>query len=215
MSPRFFTWVFVFASVGAFAVGTINIMRLRVEADTIGSRIQRIERDISLSKKELESSAASATSSSTPSAPAAHRRYAQAPGPRTGGLGPLFPGGRIPDPHAFREPPDDGPRNRLPLLGWAGRTALSMSLPHARRTRYRLLAWAVSLCFLAVITRLVWLHWVDAPRLRAEALQARRVLQEIPCRRGEIRDAQDNLLAISEDVWDIGVDPDSLVKPGA
>ena len=65
-----------------------------------------------------------------------------------------------------------------------------MSLPHARRTRYRLLAWAVSLCFLAVITRLVWLHWVDAPRLRAEALQARRVLQEIPCRRGEIRDAK-------------------------
>jgi cell division protein FtsI/penicillin-binding protein 2 len=75
-----------------------------------------------------------------------------------------------------------------------------------------LLAWAVSLCFLAVITRLVWLHWVDAPRLRAEALQARRVLQEIPCRRGEIRDAQDNLLAVSEDVWDIGVDPDSLLK---
>ena len=54
MSPRFFTWVFVFAAVGAFAVGTINIMRLRVEADTIGSRIQRIERDISLSNKELE-----------------------------------------------------------------------------------------------------------------------------------------------------------------
>ena len=87
-----------------------------------------------------------------------------------------------------------------------------MSLPHARRTRYRLLAWAVSLCFLAVMTRLVWLHWVDAPRLRAEALQARRVLQEKPCRRGEIRDAQDNLLAVSEDVWDIGVDPDTLLK---
>ncbi|MCX8488014.1 MAG: hypothetical protein ORN22_02760 [Opitutales bacterium] len=55
MSPRFFTWVFVFAAVGAFAVGTINIMRLRVEAATIGSRIQRLERDIALSKKELES----------------------------------------------------------------------------------------------------------------------------------------------------------------
>ena len=87
-----------------------------------------------------------------------------------------------------------------------------MSLPHARRTRYRLLAWVVPLCFLAVVTRLVWLHWVDAPRLRAEALQARRVLQEKPCRRGEIRDAQDNLLAVSEDVWDIGVDPDVLTK---
>ena len=54
MSPRFFTWVFIFAAVGAFAVGTINIMRLRVEADTIGSRIQRLERDIAYSKKELE-----------------------------------------------------------------------------------------------------------------------------------------------------------------
>jgi hypothetical protein len=54
MSHRVFTWVFLFAAVGACAVGTINIMRLRVEADAIGSRIQRIERDISLSKKELE-----------------------------------------------------------------------------------------------------------------------------------------------------------------
>ncbi|MFM7742456.1 MAG: penicillin-binding transpeptidase domain-containing protein, partial [Verrucomicrobiota bacterium] len=86
-----------------------------------------------------------------------------------------------------------------------------MSLPQARRTRYRLLAWVVSFCFLAVVARLVWLHWIDAPRLRAEALQARRVLQEKPCRRGEIRDAQDNLLAVSEDVWDIGVDPDTLL----
>ena len=54
MSPRFFTWVCVFASVGTFALGTINIMRLRVEADTIGSRIQRLERDTSLSKKEYD-----------------------------------------------------------------------------------------------------------------------------------------------------------------
>ena len=55
MSPRFLTWACVLATVAAFAVGTINIMRLRVEADTIGSRIQRLERDIALSKKELES----------------------------------------------------------------------------------------------------------------------------------------------------------------
>ena len=87
-----------------------------------------------------------------------------------------------------------------------------MTLPHARRMRYRSLAWVVSCCFLAVFSRLVWLHWIDAPRLRAEAVQARRVLRGQSCRRGEIRDAQDNLLAVSEDVWDIGVDPDSLVK---
>lgn len=54
MSPRFFTWAFVFAAAAAAAVGTISIMRLRVEGETIGSRIQRIERDIALSKKELE-----------------------------------------------------------------------------------------------------------------------------------------------------------------
>jgi len=55
MSPRFLTWACVLATVAAFAVGTINIMRLRVEADTIGSRIQRLERDIAFSKKELDS----------------------------------------------------------------------------------------------------------------------------------------------------------------
>ena len=54
MSPRFLTWACVLATVAAFAVGTINIMRLRVEADTIGSRIQRLERDTSLSKKEYD-----------------------------------------------------------------------------------------------------------------------------------------------------------------
>ena len=54
MSPRFFTWVFVIAAVAAVFVGTINIMRLRVEADSVGGRIQRLERDIALSKKELD-----------------------------------------------------------------------------------------------------------------------------------------------------------------
>ncbi|MFM2131450.1 MAG: hypothetical protein RL646_653 [Verrucomicrobiota bacterium] len=88
-----------------------------------------------------------------------------------------------------------------------------MTLPHARRMRFRSLAWVVSACFLAVLLRLVQLHWVDAPELRAEAYQARRHVETRPCRRGEIRDVQDNLLAVSEDVWDIGVDPESL-RPG-
>ncbi|NBV79126.1 MAG: penicillin-binding protein 2 [Verrucomicrobia bacterium] len=87
-----------------------------------------------------------------------------------------------------------------------------MTLPHARRPRFRSLAWVVSACFLVVVGRLVWLHWIDAPSLRAEALQRRYVFQEKACRRGEIRDAQDNLLAVSEDVWDIGVDPEALQK---
>ena len=64
-----------------------------------------------------------------------------------------------------------------------------MTLPHARRPRFRSLAWVVSACFLVVVGRLVWLHWIDAPSLRAEALQRRYVFQEKACRRGEIRDA--------------------------
>ena len=56
MSSRvFLAWFFAVAAVAAFFAGSISIMRLRVEADAIGSRIQRIERDIALSKKELES----------------------------------------------------------------------------------------------------------------------------------------------------------------
>ena len=37
-----------------------------------------------------------------------------------------------------------------------------MTLPHARRLRFRSLAWVVSACFLVVVGRLVWLHWIDA-----------------------------------------------------
>jgi cell division protein FtsI/penicillin-binding protein 2 len=87
-----------------------------------------------------------------------------------------------------------------------------MTLLHARQKRFRSLAWIVSICFVAVIVRLFWLHWVEAPELCAEAVQARSVFEELDCRRGEIRDAQNNLLAVSEDVWDIGVDPESLKK---
>ena len=54
MTPRFLTWACVLATVAAFAVGTINIMRQRVEADTIGSRILRLETSIAVSKKEYE-----------------------------------------------------------------------------------------------------------------------------------------------------------------
>lgn len=87
-----------------------------------------------------------------------------------------------------------------------------MTLLHARRKRFTSLAWIVSGCFLAVVTRLFWLHWVEAPELCREAVQARSVLEEQDCRRGEIRDSNNNLLAVSEDVWDIGVDPESLKK---
>ena len=55
MSPtRFFTYTFVIAAIAIAAVGVINIMKLRMEADVIGQRIQRIERAMTESKKELD-----------------------------------------------------------------------------------------------------------------------------------------------------------------
>jgi hypothetical protein len=55
MSPtRFLTCCFVIAAIAVGAVGVINIMKLRMEADVIGQRIQRIERAMAESKKELD-----------------------------------------------------------------------------------------------------------------------------------------------------------------
>lgn len=55
MSPaRFFTYLFVIAAIAIAVVGAINIMKLRMEADVIGQRIQRLERGMTESKKELD-----------------------------------------------------------------------------------------------------------------------------------------------------------------
>lgn len=85
-----------------------------------------------------------------------------------------------------------------------------MSLPHARRPRLRILVWLVSAGFALLLAKLVQLHAIDGPRLRAKALEARSERSERPSRRGEIRDRQGNLLAATDTVWDIGVDPHVL-----
>jgi hypothetical protein len=48
------TWVFLCGALGAAALGTISIMKLRMEADVIGSRIVRLERSIADTKKDLD-----------------------------------------------------------------------------------------------------------------------------------------------------------------
>ncbi len=48
------TWVFLGGTLGAAALGTIYIMKLRMEADVIGSRIVRLERSIADTKKDLD-----------------------------------------------------------------------------------------------------------------------------------------------------------------
>ena len=55
MSPaRLLTYFAVIASIAVAAVGAIRIMKLRMEADVIGQRIQRLERSMAESKKELD-----------------------------------------------------------------------------------------------------------------------------------------------------------------
>ncbi len=54
MNLRSYTYTFVVFAVAAFALGTIQVMKLRVEADVIGGRIQRLERSMAESKKELD-----------------------------------------------------------------------------------------------------------------------------------------------------------------
>lgn len=85
-----------------------------------------------------------------------------------------------------------------------------MSLPHARRPRFRILVWLVSAGFAVLLAKLVQLHALDGPRLRAKAVEARSERTERPSRRGEIRDRQGNLLAATDMVWDMGVDPHVL-----
>lgn len=85
-----------------------------------------------------------------------------------------------------------------------------MSLPHARRLPFRALVCFVSVGFALLLWKLVQLHAIDGPRLRARALEARREVTERPSRRGEIHDRQGNLLAASDTVWDVGLDPQCL-----
>lgn len=55
MSPRrFLSCCLVGTIVGTVALGMIHIMKLRLSCDDVGARIQRLERSIAESKKELE-----------------------------------------------------------------------------------------------------------------------------------------------------------------
>ena len=53
-SRRFFTGLFVILSIATFALGLINVMKLRLQADDVGGRIVRLERSIRDSQKVLD-----------------------------------------------------------------------------------------------------------------------------------------------------------------
>lgn len=86
-----------------------------------------------------------------------------------------------------------------------------MSLAQARRPRFGFLAWLIAAGFIILLAKLIQLHVIDGPRLRAKAMENRGERSEHPSRRGEIRDRQGNLLAATDTVWDIGLDPQVLL----
>ena len=55
MNPRrLWTWAFVAATLAVAAVGTINIIRLRIQGDAVGQQIVRHERAAVETRKELD-----------------------------------------------------------------------------------------------------------------------------------------------------------------
>lgn len=77
----------------------------------------------------------------------------------------------------------------------------------AARGRFNLFAACVLIAFVAVFARLWWLHVYTAPKLRAEAEAARRYKLVLKAERGRILDSKGGVLALSREVWEIGVDP--------
>lgn len=82
-----------------------------------------------------------------------------------------------------------------------------MSKGFAARSRQILLASFVLASFAALGARLVHLHVLDREELLGFVSRARSRTDEIPARRGDIRDARDNLLATSRSLLIVGVDP--------
>lgn len=87
-----------------------------------------------------------------------------------------------------------------------------MNRPFVSGTRFILLAFAVTLCFAALLSRLYYLHIVAHDRLTDEADQKRKRVEVVDARRGDIVDRRGNLLATTSAVVTVGVDPQAL-KP--
>lgn len=87
-----------------------------------------------------------------------------------------------------------------------------MNRPFISVHRFLILAVAVTSCFAALLGRLYYLHIVRSESLTREANENRSRIVTDSARRGDIVDANGNLLATTSAVVTVGVDPQSL-KP--
>ncbi|MEO0794854.1 MAG: penicillin-binding protein 2 [Verrucomicrobiota bacterium] len=87
-----------------------------------------------------------------------------------------------------------------------------MNRAYVSGLRFSLLIIAIFVCFSVLLGRLIQLHLVDGEKLANIVQENRERFQEIQARRGNIVDRQGNLLASTQAVYEIGVDPQVVVE---
>lgn len=85
-----------------------------------------------------------------------------------------------------------------------------MSRAFVSGPRYILVNLAIGACFIALLARLFHLHVLEQERLSKIVEQNRQQFQVLNARRGNIYDARGNLLATTNSVIEVGVDPHAL-----
>lgn len=87
-----------------------------------------------------------------------------------------------------------------------------MNRAYVSGIRFACLTFVISACFVALLGRLIHLHLIEGEKLARIVEQNRERFEEINARRGNIVDRRGNLMATTQAVYDIGVDPESVTE---
>lgn len=87
-----------------------------------------------------------------------------------------------------------------------------MNRAYVSGIRFACLTFVISTCFVALLGRLIHLHLVEGEKLARIVENNRERFEEIHARRGNIVDRRGNLMATTQAVYDIGVDPESVTE---
>lgn len=85
-----------------------------------------------------------------------------------------------------------------------------MNRAYVSGIRFASLIFVIAACFVALLGRLIHLHLVEGEKLARIVEENRERFEEINARRGNIVDRRGNLMATTQAVYDIGVDPESV-----
>lgn len=85
-----------------------------------------------------------------------------------------------------------------------------MNRAYVSGIRFACLTFVIFACFVVLLGRLVHLHLIEGEKLARIVEQNRSRFEEIHARRGNIVDRRGNLMASTQAVYEIGVDPESV-----